>query len=38
MIVHESNLRAQFPQLEDSELEHLEEMRQQAIALMYGWA
>lgn len=38
MMVHESQPLAAFPELEQGEWEHLEEMRQQAIATLYGWA
>ena len=38
MIIYESMPQANFPALEDDEWAHCEEMRQQSIAIMYGWA
>lgn len=38
MTVFESLIDAPCPLLDDNEIEHREEMRQQAIACMYGWA
>ena len=38
MIIYESMPQANFPELEADELEHIEELRQQAIAQTYGWA
>jgi len=38
MIIYESLPEANFPELEDNEWPHREEMRQQAIAQTYGWA
>ena len=38
MTIYESDRKANFPTLDSTETEHREELRQQAIALMYGWA
>jgi hypothetical protein len=37
MTIYESLAEATFPQLDDDEMEHREEMRQQAIACLYRW-